>query len=249
MAQGRRPTTAQPALASQQQPSEVKAAKNGHAKHSSLPLNNAAKQQQHHPHQDHHQDHHQHQEQQEQGLSEQKQNVQSHHQHHNQNQDFYLLKNNGIGNNTFDGVTSIAGGDRYDAVKERPARHRRREQAHTDDYHQQQHPLRLSPLPKDPFRDISTDLIYRQNPEWTREKDKIVSAPYEYLLVHPGKDIRSRSIVAFNAFLKVPEESLRVIKRVVGMLHTASLLWVISSCLHAVNYRHHIILSTHILNQ
>ena len=41
---------------------------------------------------------------------------------------------------------------------------------------------------------------------------------------HPGKDIRSELIQAFNKFLLVPEKSLNVIKRVVGMLHTSSLL-------------------------
>ncbi|KAK4921227.1 geranylgeranyl diphosphate synthase 1, partial [Elasticomyces elasticus] len=41
---------------------------------------------------------------------------------------------------------------------------------------------------------------------------------------HPGKDIRSQLIAAFNDWLKVPEESLKIITKVVGMLHTASLL-------------------------
>ena len=43
---------------------------------------------------------------------------------------------------------------------------------------------------------------------------------------HPGKDIRKRLISAFDVWLKVPEESLAVITKVIGMLHTASLLWV-----------------------
>jgi geranylgeranyl diphosphate synthase, type III len=40
----------------------------------------------------------------------------------------------------------------------------------------------------------------------------------------PGKDIRKQLIAAFNAWLKIPEESLTVITKVTGMLHTASLL-------------------------
>lgn len=60
--------------------------------------------------------------------------------------------------------------------------------------------------------------------EWTQEKDRIVLGPYEYLKDHPGKDIRRQLISAFNAWLKVPEESLAIITNVVGMLHTASLL-------------------------
>ncbi|KAF8456077.1 isoprenoid synthase domain-containing protein, partial [Kalaharituber pfeilii] len=52
----------------------------------------------------------------------------------------------------------------------------------------------------------------------------ILLDPYEYLLKHPGKDIRTLLIKAFNVWLKVPEESLEVISKVVAMLHTASLL-------------------------
>jgi geranylgeranyl diphosphate synthase type 3 len=48
--------------------------------------------------------------------------------------------------------------------------------------------------------------------------------PYEYLFAQPGKDIRSQLIAAFNEWLEVPAESLEVITKVVGMLHTASLL-------------------------
>lgn len=60
--------------------------------------------------------------------------------------------------------------------------------------------------------------------EWTPEKEKIIRGPYDYLFAHPGKDIRSALIHAFNAFLNVPPSSLAVITKVVGMLHTSSLL-------------------------
>lgn len=50
--------------------------------------------------------------------------------------------------------------------------------------------------------------------------------PYDYMFDHPGKDIRKQLIAGFNAWLKVPEESLAIVTRVVGMLHTASLLYV-----------------------
>ncbi|MCJ1270357.1 geranylgeranyl pyrophosphate synthetase [Lobaria immixta] len=59
---------------------------------------------------------------------------------------------------------------------------------------------------------------------WSHEKEKIVLGPYEYMFHHPGKDIRAQLIAAFDEWLKVPEESLAIITRVVGMLHTASLL-------------------------
>lgn len=48
--------------------------------------------------------------------------------------------------------------------------------------------------------------------------------PFDYLMAHPGKDIRSTLINAFNIWLKVPDESLDIIKDAVAMLHTASLL-------------------------
>lgn len=48
--------------------------------------------------------------------------------------------------------------------------------------------------------------------------------PYDYMLQHPGKDIRRQLIHAFNAWLEVPAESLEIINNVVAMLHSASLL-------------------------
>ncbi|KAH0537314.1 geranylgeranyl diphosphate synthase 1 [Glutinoglossum americanum] len=72
---------------------------------------------------------------------------------------------------------------------------------------------------------LAEDSEVRQSgPTWSAEKEKILFGPFDYLFEHPGKDIRSQLITAFNAWLKVPEESLKVITKVVGMLHTASLL-------------------------
>jgi len=48
--------------------------------------------------------------------------------------------------------------------------------------------------------------------------------PYDYLFGHPGKDIRSALIAAFDSILRVPADSLSTITKVVGMLHTSSLL-------------------------
>ena len=61
---------------------------------------------------------------------------------------------------------------------------------------------------------------------WPADNEKILLGPYDYMVDHPGKDIRKQFIAAFNAWLKVPEESLVIITKVVGMLHTASLLYV-----------------------
>ena len=72
---------------------------------------------------------------------------------------------------------------------------------------------------------IGSDLIFHTPPRtWSPAKENILLGPYEYLYGTPGKDIRSQLISAFNAWLKVPTASLSVITKVVGMLHTASLL-------------------------
>jgi len=59
---------------------------------------------------------------------------------------------------------------------------------------------------------------------WSAEKEKILLGPYDYMFNQPGKDIRKQLIAAFNAWLNVPEKSLAIITKVIGMLHTSSLL-------------------------
>ncbi|KAF7186861.1 Geranylgeranyl pyrophosphate synthase [Pseudocercospora fuligena] len=71
---------------------------------------------------------------------------------------------------------------------------------------------------------IGQDLINGHNMSWSTEKENILKGPFVYLESHPGKDIRSQMINAFNEWLQVPHASLQVITRVVAMLHTASLL-------------------------
>lgn len=60
--------------------------------------------------------------------------------------------------------------------------------------------------------------------KWTHEKESIIMGPYDYISKQPGKDIRKQMIAAFNVWLKVPEQSLEIITRVIAMLHNASLL-------------------------
>ncbi|PKX90206.1 geranylgeranyl pyrophosphate synthase spyE [Aspergillus novofumigatus IBT 16806] len=55
-------------------------------------------------------------------------------------------------------------------------------------------------------------------------EEKIIWAPLDYLCSFPGKDLRGKLISAFNQWLQIPEDKLEVIKRVVGLLHSASLL-------------------------
>jgi len=67
-------------------------------------------------------------------------------------------------------------------------------------------------------------MAYHGRGSWSAEKDNILLGPYEYLFAQPGKDIRALLIGAFNEWLEVPADSLEIITKVVGMLHTASLL-------------------------
>ncbi|KAF2011310.1 terpenoid synthase [Aaosphaeria arxii CBS 175.79] len=90
--------------------------------------------------------------------------------------------------------------------------------------HVHTYPPPLSPPSPNPLNGVGEDLIYNNSAKWTEEKERILLGPYDYLYGHPGKDIRSQLIAAFNAWLQVPPERLEIITRVVGMLHTASLL-------------------------
>eukprot|EP00049_Salpingoeca_infusionum_P010415 m.178558 g.178558 ORF g.178558 m.178558 type:complete len:342 (+) comp14639_c0_seq36:156-1181(+) len=55
-------------------------------------------------------------------------------------------------------------------------------------------------------------------------QEQVLQEPYKYITQVPGKDIRSKLIMAFDAWLQVPEDKLTVIKAVTKILHNASLL-------------------------
>ncbi|OJI96502.1 hypothetical protein ASPVEDRAFT_78269 [Aspergillus versicolor CBS 583.65] len=55
-------------------------------------------------------------------------------------------------------------------------------------------------------------------------EEEIICAPLHYITGLPGKDIRGKLISAFNEWFRIPDEQLEIIKRVVGLLHVASLL-------------------------
>ncbi|KAJ3500802.1 hypothetical protein NM208_g17066 [Fusarium decemcellulare] len=78
--------------------------------------------------------------------------------------------------------------------------------------------------PPDPERYTHEDLNFTAKRTWTAEKEQVVRGPYDYVISHPGKDFRAQLIGAFNAWLDVPQQSLEIITRVVGMLHESSLL-------------------------
>ena len=78
--------------------------------------------------------------------------------------------------------------------------------------------------PPDPTRFATEDLNVITQKQWTAQKEKVVLGPYDYLYAVPGKDFRTLMVNAFNSWLEVPKESLDIITKVVGMLHTSSLL-------------------------
>ncbi len=78
--------------------------------------------------------------------------------------------------------------------------------------------------PPDPQRYATEDFNFIARRTWTADKERIVCSPFDYLNGVRGKEFRTQLINAFNGWLEVPADSLEVITRVVGMLHTASLL-------------------------
>ncbi|GAA5835261.1 hypothetical protein JCM5353_003211 [Sporobolomyces roseus] len=61
-------------------------------------------------------------------------------------------------------------------------------------------------------------------PSWGAQQEQILIEPYTYLAGIPGKEVRSALIGSFNDWMNCKEQDLEVVKKVVGMLHTASLL-------------------------
>ena len=54
--------------------------------------------------------------------------------------------------------------------------------------------------------------------------DQILLEPYYYLCQHPGKDIRSKLILAFDQWLPLEKSQREKITEIIEMLHTASLM-------------------------
>ncbi|CAI2190167.1 18154_t:CDS:2 [Funneliformis geosporum] len=82
-------------------------------------------------------------------------------------------------------------------------------------------------MDKDVFTKTVENVTSKQQPSatsWTQGKEELLLEPYNYLLAHPGKEIRSKLIDAFDYWLKVPKDKLTIITKVVEMLHTSSLL-------------------------
>ncbi|GAA5898754.1 hypothetical protein JCM5296_006708 [Sporobolomyces johnsonii] len=61
-------------------------------------------------------------------------------------------------------------------------------------------------------------------PSWSPAQEQVLVEPYTYLASIPGKEVRSALIKSFNEWMHCEDADLDVVKKVVGMLHTASLL-------------------------
>ncbi|OQE23871.1 hypothetical protein PENSTE_c008G09374 [Penicillium steckii] len=85
-------------------------------------------------------------------------------------------------------------------------------------------PNALSSRQKHKRNKSSVDGTKYKDGTWSSKNEKILMGPYEYMHQHPGKDVRTQLIQAFNSWLQVPPASLAIINKVVTMLHTASLL-------------------------
>lgn len=88
-------------------------------------------------------------------------------------------------------------------------------------------PAVLSPSPHLPSPSSPVDYTNLSSiisSPWSPTSEFVLLEPYTYLLSNKGKEIRSLLIDAFNVWLDVPSEDLEVIRKVVEMLHTGSLL-------------------------
>jgi len=83
--------------------------------------------------------------------------------------------------------------------------------------------LPSTPTPPTQFNNLRS-LKIKTTKDVSNDNDEILMEPYNYLLAHPGKEIRTKMIEAFDYWLKVPKDQLNIITKVVEMLHNASLL-------------------------
>ena len=63
-----------------------------------------------------------------------------------------------------------------------------------------------------------------RKPFYEREIPKAILEPFQFITSNPGKEIRGKLIEAFNLWLDVPAHKLKVIAKIVNMLHSASLM-------------------------
>jgi geranylgeranyl diphosphate synthase type 3 len=72
-------------------------------------------------------------------------------------------------------------------------------------------------------RCVSSTITLRK-PFYKLEIPKAILEPFQFITSNPGKEIRGKLIEAFNFWLDVPASKLKVIAKIVNMLHAASLM-------------------------
>ncbi|KAF1829994.1 terpenoid synthase [Decorospora gaudefroyi] len=77
-------------------------------------------------------------------------------------------------------------------------------------------------LPSTPYQERGP---VKSPTQWRSIPDDIVMAPYLYIKSLPGKGVRDMLIDALNIWLQVPQYQLGIIKKVVELLHTSSLMF------------------------
>ncbi|OJA20804.1 hypothetical protein AZE42_06518 [Rhizopogon vesiculosus] len=60
--------------------------------------------------------------------------------------------------------------------------------------------------------------------QWSQTNESLILEPFTYITSKAGKEIRTLLVEAFNLWLAVPREQLKIIEHVVQMLHNASLM-------------------------
>jgi len=86
----------------------------------------------------------------------------------------------------------------------------------------------LSVLSREPVWSADHEQVRRiflvlENPFY-EGTSKAILEPFQFITSNPGKEIRGKLIEAFNVWLDVPPSKLKVIGKVVNMLHAASLM-------------------------
>ncbi|KAH9498404.1 Geranylgeranyl pyrophosphate synthase [Bulinus truncatus] len=71
---------------------------------------------------------------------------------------------------------------------------------------------------------MESSLVKVGSVESTDKHEQILMGPYRYICQIPGKQIRTQLTVAFNYWLKIPDDKLKLVSEVIQMLHNASLI-------------------------
>ncbi|KAG1830185.1 terpenoid synthase [Suillus variegatus] len=81
----------------------------------------------------------------------------------------------------------------------------------------------ISPMSSSQFSLLNL-LSSTLNSQWSEANESLILEPFTYISSNPGKGIRTLLLEAFNMWLAVPSDQLKIIDRVVQMLHNASLM-------------------------